>query len=318
MSIVHGINIKRVLSTFIALMALTIMFQTAMAEETSWSHAFEPVESTTHMDMTIPGGLTGHVNVCIIRPAEATEALPVIMYYHGGGWAGGDKYSHDRLIRKLASKTNAAVVFVEYSLSPQVKYPVAIEEAYHAMKYIADNGGQYNLDGSRLAVAGDSAGGNMAAVMAILAKQRDGPKITYQVLFYPVTDSNFSTPSYLKYASGYQLDRDTMKWIWDNYLPDKDARKDPTASPLQASVDLLKGLPPALIITAEQDVLRDEGEAYACKLIEAGVPARGVQYLGMVHGFIIHDVFNDSPATREAIDQACTVLRCAFAHNQAL
>ncbi len=262
--------------------------------------------------MTIPGGPTGHVNIRIIRPAESTEALPVVMYYHGGGWIGGDKYTHDRLIRKLASKTNAAVVFVEYSLSPDVKYPVAIEEAYYAMKYIADNGRQLNLDSSRLAVAGDSAGGNMAAVMAILAKQREGPKIAYQVLFYPVTDANFDTQSYHEYASGYELDRDTMKWMWDNYLPDKDTRKEPWLRRLQASVDLLKGLPPALVITAEQDVLRDEGEAYASKLAEAGVPTTGVQYLGMVHGFIIHEEFKDTPATREAVDRASDMLGKAF------
>ena len=231
------------------------------------------------------------------------------MYYHGGGWVAGNKYTYDKLVRELANKSNSAVVFVEYSLSPGVRYPVAIEEAYHAMEYVANNGRQLNLDSSRLAVAGDSAGGNMAAVMAILAKQRNGPKIAYQVLIYPVTDANFDTPSYHKFASGYELDRDTMEMFWDNYLPDKEARKQPMASPLQASQELLEGLPPALVITAEQDVLRDEGEAYALKLAEAGVPTTGVQYLGMAHGFIMPDESTDTPATHEAIDLASDHLR---------
>jgi acetyl esterase/lipase len=309
---VPNIVLNRVFATIIALMILTVMLPAAMADDISQSHAFEPIDRTTHADIAIPGGPTGHVSVRIIRPAETAKALPVVMYYHGGGWAGGDKHTHDRLIRKLASKANAAIVFVEYSLSPNAKYPVAIEEAYHAMKYIADNGRQLNLDSSRLAVAGDSAGGNMAAVMAILAKQRNGPKIVYQVLFYPVTDANFDTRSYHEYALGYGLDRDTMKSIWDNYLPDRDARRQPMASPLQASQYLLKGLPPALVITAEQDVLRDEGEAYASKLSDAGVPMTGVQYLGMVHGFILHDGFTDTPATREAIDLASEKLSKIF------
>ncbi len=264
-------------------------------------------------EVSIPGGPAGHVEVQIIRPSGNTEALPVIMYFHGGGWMGGNKYTHAKLISKLANKANAAVVFVEYSLTPEVKYPFANEEAYHALEFISENGKKFNLDSSRLAVAGDSAGGNMATVMTIMAKQRKGPKISYQVLFYPVTDANFDTASYHEFASGYHLDRDTMKWIWDNYLPDEEARKEPTASPLQAPTDLLKDLPPALIITAEHDVLRDEGEAYARKLSDAGVPATGIQYLGMVHGFMLHDAFTDTPATREAIDLAGEKLREAFA-----
>ena len=269
-------------------------------------------DSTSIEDMSLPGGPTGHVNIRIIRPIEPADSPPVIMYFHGGGWASGNKYTYDRLIREVANKTNAAVVFVEYSLSPGVRYPVAIEEAYHAMEYVANNGKQLNLDSSRMAVAGDSAGGNMAAVMAIMAKQRNGPKIAYQVLIYPVTDANFDTNSYHKFASGYELDRDTMERFWDRYLPEKEARTQPMASPLQASPDLLKGLPPALVITAEYDVLRDEGEAYALKLSEAGVPTTGVQYLGMAHGFIMPDEFMDTPATHEAIDLASEKLSKAF------
>ena len=308
----RGILSKKVLVSSILFAILLTSFHFAF---TNYIHTQSPMieqayisDSPSIEDMSIPGGPTGHVNVRIIRPIEPADSPPVIMYFHGGGWAVGNKYTYDKLIREVVNKTNAAVVFVEYSLSPGVRYPVAIEEAYHAMEYVANNGKELNLDSSRLAIAGDSAGGNMAAVMALMAKQRNGPKIAYQVLFYPVTDANFDTQSYHRFASGYELDRDTMERFWDNYLPDKEARMQPLASPLQASPDLLKGLPPALVITAEQDVLRDEGEAYARKLAEAGVPTSGVQYLGMAHGFIMPDEYSDMQATREAIDLASEML----------
>jgi acetyl esterase len=263
-------------------------------------------------DISVPGGPVGPVDIRIVRPEGSTGPLPIIMYYHGGGWEAGDKNSYDSLVREIARKANAAVVFVEYSLSPAVKYPVAIEEGYQAMKYIAENGRQLDLDPSRLAVVGDSAGGNMAAVMTLLAKERNGPKIAYQVLVYPVTDANFDTPSYQEFATGYNLDRDEMKLIWDNYLPDKAARKQPTASPLRASLDQLKGLPPALVVTAENDVLRDEGEAYAHKLAEAGVPVKNTRYPGATHGFIMdHDLAHNT-ATRDALNEACEALHSAF------
>jgi acetyl esterase len=257
-------------------------------------------------DLKVPGGTRGQVNVRIVRP-------PVIMYYHGGGWVLGDFNTFDRLVRALCNLVNAAVVFVDYTHSPEAKYPVAIEEDYSAAAYVAQNGERLNVDTSRMAVAGDSVGGNMAAVTAILAKQRGGPCIRYQVLFYPVTDANFDTPSYRQFASGYWLERDGMKWFWDNYLPDKGERKQPTVSPLQASADLLKGLPPALVITNEYDVLRDEGEAYARKLMEAGVRTTAVRFLGAIHDMVMLNALAGTPAARGAVELASVKLCEVFA-----
>jgi acetyl esterase/lipase len=263
-------------------------------------------------DITIPGGPIGQVRARIVRPEDSTETLPVTMFYHGGGWVLGDFNTHERLVRELANKANTAVVFVDYTRSPEAKYPAALEESYAATSYVADNGGQLNVDSSRLAIVGDSVGGNMAAVIAMMAKQRNGPKIGLQVLFYPVTDAGFDTASYRQLASGYWLTREAMKWFWDNYLPDKAGRKDPMASPLQASVDQLKGLPPALVTTNEYDVLRDEGEAYAHKLMDAGVRTTGVRFLGAIHDMVMLNPLAETPAARGAVDLACDMLRNEF------
>lgn len=263
-------------------------------------------------DRNIPGGPKGQVSIRIVRPKGNREILPVVMYFHGGGWVLGDKDVFDRLIREIANGAGAAVVFVNFTRSPEAKYPVAIEEAYAATKYIAENGKALNVDPSRLAVAGDSVGGNMAAAVTMLAKERGGPNIIFQVLFYPVTDANFDTPSYQQFATGHFLTREAMKWFWNNYLPEEETRKQPTASPLRASTDQLKGLPPALVINGEFDVLRDEGEAYAHKLIEAGVRVTAVRYSGTIHDFVMLNPIADTPATRAAISQANEMLRKAF------
>jgi acetyl esterase/lipase len=184
--------------------------------------------------------------------------------------------------------------------------------SYTVLEYVAKNGKSLNVDPSRLAVAGDSVGGNMATVIALLAKQRKGPSIAFQALFYPVTDANFDTPSYKEFATGYWLSAEAMKWFWDQYLPDKEARKQPTASPMQASVDRLKGMPPALVITDENDVLRDEGEAYAHKLMAAGVPVTAVRYLGTVHDLMMLNPLAGSAAARSAIDLAAVTLKNAL------
>jgi acetyl esterase len=263
-------------------------------------------------DRAIPGGPKGSVNIRILRPKGSKGTLPVIVYTHGAGWVFGDKDIYDRLMRDLVNGTQAAVVFVDFSRSPEAKYPVAIEEAYAVAKYVAENGAAFNVDSSRLAVAGDSVGGNMTAALTMLAKQRGGPKIGYQVLFYPVTDANFDTASYREFANDHFLTIGAMKWFWDQYLPDAAKRKEPTAAPLQASVDQLKGLPPALVINGEFDVLRDEGEAYAHKLIEAGVDVTAVRFHGTIHDFVLLNVIAETPAARAAIALACAKLRAFF------
>ena len=220
------------------------------------------------------------------------------MYFHGGGWVLGDVDTHDRLIREIANGANAAVVFVNYSRPPEARYPVAIEEAYAATKWVSANGKTIHVDSSRLAVAGDSVGGNMAAAVTLLAKQRGGPPIHFQVLFYPVTDADFDTPSYQQFAQGYFLTRQSMKWFWDHYAPDVAIRMQATASPLRATIDQLRGLPPALVINGECDVLRDEGEAYARKLIQAGVHVTALRYLGTIHDFVMLNAITDTPAAQ--------------------
>jgi acetyl esterase len=259
----------------------------------------------------IPGGPTGDISVQIVRPPNSQKAsLPVVMYFHGGGWVLGGIDTHDRLVRDLANGTNAAIVFVNYTNSPEAKYPIPVEQAYAATKWVAENGQTINVDPSRLAVAGDSVGGNMATAVTLLAKKREHkPEIKFQVLFYPVTDANFDTPSYEAYQEGYFLTREAMKWFWNNYTSDQTNLKEPTVSPLQASVEDLNGLPPTLVINGEFDVLRDEGEAYAHKLIDAGVDVRAVRYHGTIHDFVMLNPISETPAARAAIEQSSNILK---------
>src|SRR3984957_19375486 len=230
---------------------------------------------------------SGNVPTRIIRPKGASCVLPVILYLHGAGWVFGNHHTHDRLVRELAAGTGAAVVFPDYSLSPEARYPVAIEQAYAVLLWIHDTGTAHGLDPSRIAVAGDSVGGNMSAALTLLAKQRHGPELAAQVLFYPVTDASFDTGSYHQFATGYFLRRDAMRWFWDQYTTDPAQRAEITASPLRATTDELSGLPPALVIVGEADPLRDEGEAYAAQLRAAGVPVTSVRYNGTIHDFVM-------------------------------
>ena len=263
-------------------------------------------------DITVPGGPSGAVSVRILRPRGATGPLPVIVYLHGAGWVFGNAHTHDRLIRELADGANAAVVFPNYSLSPEAKYPTAIEESYATVTWIAKHGAEQNLDPTRIAIAGDSVGGNMSAALTLLAKQRGDVSFVQQVLFYPVTDANFDTDSYHQFAEGYFLRRDAMEWFWDQYTTDPAQRAEITASPLRASLDELAGLPPALVITGEADVLRDEGEAYASKLRAAGVPVDAVRYQGIIHDFVMLNALRDTHAANAAIALAIATLRAAL------
>lgn len=253
------------------------------------------------------------VSVRILRPKGAAGPLPVILYVHGAGWVFGNAHTHDRLIRELAAGTGAAVVFPNYSLSPEARYPTAIEEVYKAATWVAARGAEHGLDGARLAVAGDSVGGNMSAALTLLAKERGGPALAAQVLFYPVTDASFETGSYRDFAEGYFLRRDAMQWFWDQYTTDASQRAQITASPLRATKEQLAGLPRALVITAEADVLRDEGEAYAAKLRDAGVPVTAVRYLGIIHDFVMLNALRETHAAGAAIAQAIAFLREALA-----
>ncbi|MCC5015761.1 MULTISPECIES: alpha/beta hydrolase [unclassified Legionella] len=267
-------------------------------------------------DHTLPVGPKGKVSIRIIRPKGAKETLPVLMYYHGAGWVFGDYQTHGRLVRELAVGSHAAVVFVNYSLAPEEQYPTQIEEAYAATKYVAENGKKFNLDTSRFVVAGDSVGGNMTIVMTLLAKERGGPKIDYQVLIYPVTDANFENGSYKEFSEGPWLTKKAMEWFWDNYLPNKEKRKEITACPLKASIDQLKGLPPALVINGECDVLRDEGEAYAHNLNAAGVSVTGIRHHGTIHDFLMINDIADTPACRNAIETINAHLCTVFNHKK--
>ncbi|MGW3202003.1 alpha/beta hydrolase [Streptomyces sp. NPDC001118] len=262
--------------------------------------------------VTVPGGPTGSVKARIVRPADAPGVLPVIIYIHGAGWVFGNAHTHDRLVRELAVGTGAAVVFPEYDLSPEAHYPVAIEQNYAVARWIVSDGAAKNLDATRIAVAGDSVGGNMSAALTLMAKERGDVSLVQQVLFYPVTDAAFDTPSYHQFAEGYFLRRDAMQWFWDQYTTDAGQRAQITASPLRATTEQLTGLPPALVMTAEADVLRDEGEAYAGKLRQAGVPVTAVRYQGIIHDFAMLNALRETHAAQAAISQAIATLRTAF------
>ncbi|MEZ0069819.1 acetyl esterase [Streptacidiphilus sp. MAP12-20] len=262
--------------------------------------------------ITVPGGPTGHVKVRIVKPAGATGALPVIIYIHGAGWVFGNAHTHDRLVRELAVGANAAVVFPEYDLSPEAAYPVAIMQNHQVGRWIVSDGASKGLDATRIAVAGDSVGGNMAAALTLMAKEEGDIPLVGQVLFYPVTDASFDTDSYHQFATGYFLRRDAMQWFWDQYTTDESERAQITASPLRATLEQLADLPPALVITGEADVLRDEGEAYANKLRQAGVRVTATRYQGIIHDFVMLNALRPTHAAQAAITQAITFLRTAF------
>jgi acetyl esterase/lipase len=253
------------------------------------------------------------VNIHIVKPAGAPVNAPVFIFIHGGGWVLGDYPTHRRLVRDLVVESGAVAVFPDYTPSPEARYPVAINQIYAATQWVAEHGSEIGVDGKNLAVVGNSVGGNMAAVVSLMAKDKKGPEIKLQVLLWPVTDANFETGSYNEMAEGRFLTKNMMIWFWDNYLADKEQRKEIYASPLQASLERLKGLPPALVQTAENDVLRDEGEAYARKLDEAGVPVTLTRHEGLIHDYGLLNPLAHIPAIQTATLQAAIVIRKALA-----
>jgi acetyl esterase/lipase len=248
------------------------------------------------------------VKLYIVKPEHAKGDLPVVMFIHGGVWKAGNFENHKRLVRDLVVQSKSAVVFVEYTPIPDAVYPTQVEENYAAAQWVEKHGSEYGIDASRMAVAGNSVGGNMATVLAMMAKDRGGPAIRFELLLYPAAGANFETGSYTEFASGRFLSRAFMQYGWDIYAPTIEARQNRYVVPLSATVQQLRGLPPTLIQTAENDPLRDEGEAYGRKLGEAGVSVTTTRYLGQIHDFGLLNALRTMPSTEEALRQASAAL----------
>jgi len=277
------------------LQSLPIPLQDAQLEDTVW-----------------PVGPTGETRIRIVRPAAArpTDVLPVILYAHGGGWVLGDKITHDRLVRELANGVGATVIFVDYINAPEAKYPTQQEQAYASLLYTVEHADELRVDPSRLAIMGDSVGGHMAAIVTLMAKQRGGPKIRYQVLFYPVTDPISDSDSYRTFANGPWLTADSARFFFDaEGLTGNES--DGFAWPGRLAIDDLRGLPDALVVV-DSDILRDEGEAYADKLSQAGVRVTSVRYNETIHDFAMLNPLANTPATRAAVQQAIDALKLAL------
>ena len=252
----------------------------------------------------------GHtIKLNVVRPEGVKRNLPVFMFIHGGGWVLGDYPTHKRMVRDLVVLTGFAGVFVNYTRTPDAKYPQAINEIYAATKWVAEHGEEINVDGRNLAVVGNSVGGNMTAATALKAKDEGGPEIKLHIMMWPVTDANFETESFKQFGEKRFLTTPLMKWMWDLYTTDPKQRKEIYAAPLQATVEQLKGLPPALIQVAESDILRDEGEAYGRKLDEAGVKVTTVRYDGMIHDFGLLNGLAEEPAVRSLFEHAAAELK---------
>jgi acetyl esterase len=252
------------------------------------------------------------VKLYIMTPQHVTDKPGVLLFIHGGVWIVGNFQNHQRLLRDLVVGSGQIGVFVEYTSLPEAKYPTQMEESYAALKWVAAHADEFGADGSRIAIAGNSVGGNMSAALALMAKDKKGPKIALQVLFIPATDASVDTASYREFGTGRFLARAFMKYGWDLYAPDQKTRNSPYVSPLRASNDELKGLPPALVITAENDPLRDEGEAYARKLKDAGVAVTATRYNGMIHDFVLLNAIHDVPGVQAAIKQASDAIHVAL------
>ncbi len=255
----------------------------------------------------------GHaVRIYIMTPQHAAANPGVVFFIHGGVWIVGNFQNHQRLLRDLVVGSGQIGVFVEYTPLPEAKFPTQLDESYAALKWVAAHANEFGADGTRIAIAGNSVGGNMTAALALIAKDRSGPKIAYQLLLIPATDASVDTDSYHEFGTGRFLARSFMKYGWDLYAPDEKLRNNPYVSPLRATREELKGLPPALVITAENDPLRDEGEAYARKLMDAGVPVAATRYDGMIHDFVLLNAIRNTPPVETALRQACDGIREAL------
>jgi acetyl esterase/lipase len=251
----------------------------------------------------------GHtVKLHVVRPQGSQQTLPVFMFVHGGGWVLGDFPTHQRLVRDLVVHSGYCAVFVNYTPSPEARYPQALNEVYAATQWVAEHGAEIKADGNRLAVIGNSAGGDLAAATCLMAKDKNGPKIRLQILLWPVTNANFELDSYKEFGKDRFLTTSVMKWMWDQYVPDLEMRKEKYAAPLQATIEQLKGLPPTLIQVAENDILRDEGEAYGRKLNQAGVKVTTIRYIGMIHDFGLLNGLAELPTTRSLFVHAAAEL----------
>jgi acetyl esterase/lipase len=249
------------------------------------------------------------IQLNIVRPEGVKGKLPVFIFIHGGGWVLGDYPTHKRMVRDLVVLTGFAGVFVNYTRTPDAKYPQAINEIYAATRWVSEYGDEIGVDGKNLAIVGSSVGGNMTAVTALKAKEKGGPEIKLHIMMWPVTDANFERESFKQFGEKRFLTALLMKWMWDLYTTDPKERKEIYASPLQASVEQLKGLPPALIQVAECDILRDEGEEYGRKLDEAGVTVTTVRYDGMIHDFGLLNGLAEEPAVRSLFEHAAAELK---------
>lgn len=284
-----------------------------MRERESQMQSFDVVKPRADVEDGVVESLGHQINVRVVKPLGWKNGpLPVALFVHGGGWVVGGKDTHDRLARDIAHGAEVAVVLVDYSRSPEARYPVAVEEVYAALAWVRGNGRSIALDPTRVALVGDSAGGNIVAAVTLLGRTRGGPTADLQVLLCPATDTSFTQPSYSEFADGYFLTREGLQWAWEQYVPERSARAASTVAPLRAPESDLEGLPPALIITAEYDILRDEGEAYARRLTAAGVRVTATRYLGTIHAFAVLNPLAHTPAARAAVAQIADTLRDAL------
>jgi acetyl esterase len=256
-----------------------------------------------------------HTSACtvhLIKPLKAQSPMPITIYLHGGGWVLGDLQTHTKLVCELAVRSQSVVAFIDYPRAPEHRFPVPLEACVTALIELLQSAESLGLDRNRFALIGDSSGGNLVAALILSVIERNLPLPTRQVLLYPATDYNWATPSYSEFQKNPNLSQFTMKWFWDNYLPEASASSDPLVSPLRAQEEVFCGFPPTLIITCEYDILRDEGEQFAARLIRAGVEVTAVRWLGSLHGFLVTESLAAAPSAQTCIDVIAGYLKKGY------